>query len=121
MKSDTAKSGKRRVGTNLPVPKIETIIVSRNLNIYEAQSLKDELLDLPARATAIELNLSQVIEIDTSGIQLLLLAQRESGKQGKTLRLAICSPAVQEIIELYNLADLLCVGLARPVLDSAPV
>ena len=89
------------------------------MNIYEAQSLKDELLDIPAHADEIEVDLSQVTEIDSAGLQLLLLAQRETSKQGKALRITACSPAVQELIELYNLGALL--GNAQPLPASGTV
>lgn len=120
MKSAKAKSITKRTGASAPSPDvIETISVSRNLNIYEAQSLKDDLLNLPQKAHVVELDLSQVIEIDTAGLQLLLLVRRESSKQGKTLRIAACSPAVQELIELCGLAELLIDALALPASDTA--
>ena len=118
MKSDTAKSRKMRAGASSPPAAVKKNSVSQNLTIYEALSLKDVLLALPARATAIELDLSQVIEIDTAGLQLLLLAQRESARQGKTLRLGSCSPAVQELIELFDLAELFGTAQALPAPEA---
>ena len=51
-----------------------------------------------------ELDLSQVTEIDTAGIQLLMLAKRESMKRGKELRIVAHSPAVSELMDFYNIA-----------------
>lgn len=105
MNADTAKAGRKRSRSKPPVRETQTLTIGRNMNIYEAQSLKDELMEIAARPSDIVLDLSQVTEIDTCGIQLLLLAQRESAREGRSLRLSHCSPAVQELIELFNLAE----------------
>ena len=120
MKSDTAKAGKKRAGASPPPDATEIVSFKQNLTIYEAQALKDALLALPVDAGAIELDLSQVIEIDTAGLQLLLLAQRESERQGRSLRRGNCSPAVLEIIELFNLADLFGSSQTSPAPTTVP-
>ena len=78
--------------------------IAQDMTIYHAEGLRTELLAGLAGSTAVELDLSQVAEIDTSGIQLLMLAKRESLKQGKTLSIVAHSPAVQEMLDFYNLA-----------------
>ena len=78
--------------------------IEQDMTIYHAENLKTELLAGLAHSAAFELDLSQVAEIDTSGIQLLMLAKRESQKQGKTLAIVAHSPAVQELLDFYNLA-----------------
>ena len=82
----------------------QRMAIDLDMTIYHAESLKAELLLGLARCEAVELDLSQVAEIDTSGIQLLMLAKRESQKQGKTLAIVAHSPAVQELLDFYNLA-----------------
>ena len=104
MNATRAKSKDERAGAVAPPPTIETIAPSGNLTIYEASSAKDELLQLTAQDGVIALDLTQVAEIDTAGMQLLLLCHRENAKQGKALRISGCSPAVQDLIDLYDLA-----------------
>ena len=112
MNATSAKSKGDKAAAATPSG-IERIAPSGNLTIYEAASLKDRFLNIPAQCTAIEFDLSEVVEIDTAGMQLLLLAQRESQHQGKSFGISACSPAVQDLIELYDLADLFGMVKAR--------
>jgi ABC-type transporter Mla MlaB component len=66
--------------------------------------MKAQLLDALVRADALELNLGEVTELDTAGVQLLILAKREAALAGKHLTLSEHSPAAMELIELFNLA-----------------
>ncbi len=79
------------------------------LSIYRAAELKQQLLDaLQANAQpGLDLDLSAVEEVDTAGIQLLLLAQREARNRGRRLRLLRPSTAVRNAIELLELDSLL--------------
>ena len=43
-------------------------------------------------------------EIDTAGVQLLMLAKQEALRQQRELRLVGHSPAVLEVFELLNVA-----------------
>ena len=86
-----------------PVPG-QRMAIAQDMTIYHAEGLKEELLAGLTASEAVELDLSQVAEIDTSGIQLLMLVKRESQKQGKTLAIVAHSPAVQELLDFYNLA-----------------
>lgn len=73
-------------------------------NIYEAAAGKERLLAALAGADTLEVDLAGVSDIDTAGIQLLILAKREARAAGKTLILAGHSRPVVELIELYGLA-----------------
>ena len=106
MKTAREKKRKKTADAAPPPPVEEKLAVCRNMTIYEARSLKDELLNTAAEASVIELDLSRVAEIDTAGLQLLMLAEREMRQHGRTLRLAACSPAVQDLVDLYDLAEL---------------
>lgn len=55
--------------------------------------------------TIIELDLVQVGEIDTSGLQLLLLGCNIAMTMGGSLRLISPTPAVREVIELLRLEE----------------
>lgn len=74
------------------------------MTIYQVTELKQALLDALAQHNEIELDLSAVSEMDTSGVQLLMLMKREAGVAGKVLKLAGHSPAVLEVFELLGLS-----------------
>ncbi len=73
------------------------------MTIYHAADLKPALFDALAHADAIELDLSAVCELDTSGVQLLMLLKREAVAAGKSLTLSGHSPAVLEVFEMLGL------------------
>jgi anti-anti-sigma regulatory factor len=58
-------------------------------------------LDEPAPS---EIDLSAVTEIDTAGVQLLMLAKRTALEAKRELRLVGHSAAVIEVFELLNVA-----------------
>ena len=75
------------------------------MTIYRAAELKETLLDaLAATDAVLEVNLAGVYEIDTAGVQLLMLTKREAAKQGRVLRLTAHSRSVAAAFELLNLA-----------------
>jgi anti-sigma B factor antagonist len=78
--------------------------IEGELTIYRAAELKQTLLAAVAANEAVEVDLSQVSEFDSAGLQLLLLAKREAGATGRSLRLVDHSPAVVEVLELFDLA-----------------
>lgn len=71
--------------------------------IYRAAELKPGLLAALAAAPALELNLAAVTELDSAGVQLLMLAKEAARAAGKRLRLAAHSEAVLEVFEVLNL------------------
>lgn len=72
--------------------------------IYEAAHYKRVLLDALEQAVDLEINLSRVSEIDTAGVQLLVLAKRAAIKEKKALRLTAHSQATLDAIDTYALA-----------------
>ncbi len=75
-----------------------------DFTIYRVAELKPLLLDAVTEGERIELDLSGVEHMDSAGCQLLMLAKREASAAGKTLAIVAHSPAVQSLIEFYNLA-----------------
>lgn len=73
------------------------------MTIYSAAELKPALLEAMGQSDEIEIDLSNVSEMDTSGVQLLMLVKREAGAAGKALALSGHSPAVLEVFELLGL------------------
>ncbi len=88
--------------------------IDTELTIYTALASKDLLLTELAAGSGITIDLSAVSEIDTAGLQLLLLTHREASKAGKTLRIAAPSPAVASVLELCCLSWLLETPRAAP-------
>jgi anti-sigma B factor antagonist len=74
------------------------------LTIYAAAPLKDALQAALAAATELEIDLAEVSEIDSCGMQLLAAAKRAATEAGKTLRLMNHSATVIDLMELYDLA-----------------
>jgi anti-anti-sigma regulatory factor len=79
-------------------------IVDGNMTIYEAAADKRVLLDAVAKSNEAEIDLSSVREMDTAGLQLLILAKRESLKEGRVMRLTGHSPVTLDVVDRYNLA-----------------
>jgi anti-sigma B factor antagonist len=83
------------------------IVLEGNLTIYEAAALKDKVLSALQGSTGLELDVSQVPEIDTAGVQLLVLLQREARAAGKPLRLVGSNQLIGEVFSLLSLGDLI--------------
>ncbi|WP_034295376.1 STAS domain-containing protein [Herbaspirillum sp. RV1423] len=80
--------------------------VSGGLTIFQAAEYKPQLLGASDHADdVLELDLSGVDEIDTAGLQLLLLLRREAAAQYKQLILSSASPAVQSVLDMLRLQD----------------
>lgn len=73
------------------------------LTIYHAADLKPALLGALDQGDDIEIDLADVCELDSSGVQLLMLMKREAAAAGKSLSLSGHSPAVLEVFELLGL------------------
>ena len=80
------------------------IQVQGDMTIYTALDLKQELVSCLGRADRFELDLSQVNEMDTAGLQLLILLKRETARQGKQLAISGHGTAATEVIDTFNMA-----------------
>ena len=81
------------------------LAVSENMTIYNAAAQKQLLLQALSDCEELDLDLSQVSEMDTAGFQVLLLTKREALKTNKTVRLTDHSKVVTELLDLYNMAS----------------
>lgn len=79
--------------------------VEGDMTIYGAVELKKTLIEGLCSHERTELDLSGVDEIDTAGVQALILAERESRLIGREFRIASVSQPVASILKLYNLHD----------------
>lgn len=83
------------------------------LSIFQAAERKPELLHvLSLVQQTLSLDLSAVDEIDTAGVQLLLLLQREIQRSGREIEVVAYSPAVLAVFDLLQLHELFGAGRA---------
>lgn len=90
----TASAGTRRVP------------VEGELTIHAAVEHKDRLLAAVRGGAGIRLDLAGVSELDTAGLQLLLLVKREAAAHHVTVELCNLSPAVTEVLTVAHLSEL---------------
>ena len=81
------------------------MIFNEDMTIYNAAAQKQMLLEALADCEELDLDLSQVSEMDSAGFQILLLSKREALKANKTMRLTAHSKAVTELLDLYNMGS----------------
>ncbi len=81
------------------------LAIHDEMTIYNAHSLKEMFLDhCHSGAQELQIDLSAVTELDSAGVQLLLLLKLEAQKRGFILRLLRHSEAVIEVFELLKLS-----------------
>ncbi|MDR2187849.1 MAG: STAS domain-containing protein [Azonexus sp.] len=95
------------------------LTVVNDLTIYHAIEQKQTLLDALAATDDLELNLAQVGEMDTAGLQLLVLLKKEAQKAGKRVRIVAHSQAVSALIDFCNMAAEFGDPLVIPASESA--
>ena len=78
--------------------------IEGELSIYRADELRRALIEPLQKDMRLVVNLAGVSELDTCGLQLLMLAKRTAAKVGGELQLVAHSPAVLEVFELLNVA-----------------
>lgn len=82
---------------------MQILVIEGELTIFTAAEQKTHLLAFMTSGDMLEINLANVNDIDTAGLQLLILIKREAGQTGKTLSFVMHSNVVLEILELANL------------------
>ena len=73
------------------------------MTIYRAADLKVSVLEALRKTRVLEIDLSGVTELDTAGLQVLMLAKQAASADQRELRLLQHSPAVVEIFEMLDL------------------
>jgi anti-sigma B factor antagonist len=74
-----------------------------DLTIQTAADTRATLLAWLAGGEDLEVDLSRVSELDTAGLQVLLLAKREAAQRGRRLRLRALPPVVLEVLHIVGL------------------
>jgi anti-sigma B factor antagonist len=81
-----------------------TLHIEGDMTVRTAAALKKELMKHLTKPCEREIDLSEVSEMDTAGMQLLMLAKREASRQDMPLHLTDHSRAVLGVMDTYNLA-----------------
>ena len=63
---------------------MQILVIEGELTIFTAAEQKTQLLSFLKPLTTLEINLANVNEIDTAGLQLLILIKREAAHTGKS-------------------------------------
>lgn len=79
------------------------VALSGALDIYCAAEMRERLTALLQQHPVLELNLAEVDEMDTSGVQLLLAAKQMASNLGHSLKLTAHSAPVLATLELCKL------------------
>ena len=82
---------------------ITHMAVQGEMTIYSAAELAALWRPWLTDAQSWQLDLTDVVEMDGAGLQLLLLAHRELSTAGASLQLVAQSPAVEQVLSLCQL------------------
>jgi anti-sigma B factor antagonist len=77
--------------------------IEGELTIYRAEELCAGFKAALAAGGDIEINLAEVTEMDSAGVQLLIAIKKAASALQRELRLVEHSPAVREVFEMLNL------------------
>ena len=91
--------------------------VRGEMTIYNANQDKTALLEALDQGEQLEVNLVNVEEIDTAGIQLLCLLLREAAQLEKPMKLTNVNGVVQEALDLFSMTDQF--GVPQPAGEKA--
>jgi len=83
----------------------QVLHLAGELTIYTAAEIKPQLIAVLESAAEPAVDLEAVSEVDTAGLQLLILAKQEAQRLGKQVRYLNHSSAVVEILEFCHLSD----------------
>lgn len=82
----------------------KTLWIAGELTIFSVGDIRSRLLEALAAFADVEVDLGEITEIDTAGLQLMLLAKR---KAGTTVRFTRHSDEVMRLVDLANVGHLL--------------
>jgi anti-sigma B factor antagonist len=88
--------------TETPVP-ASSLRIEGEMTIYRAEELCADFKAALAAGGDIEVNLAEVTEMDSAGVQLLIATQKAAAALQRELRLVEHSPAVCEVFAMLNL------------------
>jgi anti-sigma B factor antagonist len=81
------------------------LAIDEDMTIYVIDMLKQELTEQIETYENFELNLADVEEFDSAGVQLMLAFKQELKSKNKTFQLTAASPSVTNLITRYGLSE----------------
>ena len=105
--------------TNPKAQAVRLLAINGELNIYTAAEWRDRLASEIAGSEDIELDLSEVEEIDTAGLQLLIATCRQLTNEGRRMHIGAVSAGVRMVLEFSSLTFLLPGAAILPPLPKA--
>lgn len=84
--------------------KVRKLAIEGDFTIFAAQALKERLLAALNEGKELEVDLSQVSEMDSAGLQLMVATKREAGNRDQALRFVGHSPTVVDTLDLTDLS-----------------
>lgn len=88
-------------------PRLGCLSLSGELTIYTAAGIKDTLVDRLAANEQLDIDLSEVSELDCAGVQLLLMLHQEAQRAHKPLYWQGHSHIVRQVLARLNLGSVL--------------
>ncbi len=82
---------------------VSHLSIDDEMTIYSAAALKDDLLGHLEAGKELEISLENVSEMDSAGLQLMLVLRSEATRTEKELHFVNHSPAVIDVLETLNL------------------
>ncbi|MBK1647810.1 STAS domain-containing protein [Rhabdochromatium marinum] len=89
--------------TDQPTPSADPLVFDGEMTIYSATANFQRLRERIGKRLPIQIDLSAVTEIDSSGLQLLLYARAEADDNGLDFSLAGLSESVTDVFNLLYL------------------
>ena len=84
---------------------MHSLTIEGEMTIYQAAELHSQIQAALQQERALELNLAGVTELDTAGVQVLMMAKKTAQADGRALHLVAHSHTVQEVFELLRVAS----------------
>ena len=82
----------------------QRLSINEDMTIYNALAQKNQLLDALSSCDLLELDLLQVGDMDTAGLQLLVMLKKEALRTHKRVAIVAHSQAVHAVIDFCNMA-----------------
>lgn len=89
--------------TTIAPVSVRRLAMSQEMTIYRAAEQKAQLIGALDGADQLEVDLAGVPEIDTAGLQLLILLKQEAARRQVELRIVAHSEAVRAVIDFCHL------------------